>query len=669
MTRKPSNAQRKQMRRACPDLEGLEDRRLLSQDAVLQATTASTGGVLSHHTHEFTYTTRAGGHAVIQVVGRGSLAGTTVDTSGALQLVYGGTNAYSKIVGQVNGGGGRAPLFSILNSQLVKAGQANSLTGLGGNVLAAVKMGNFDLVAGGNINLTAGVNTLVLDSVGPNTQIHLRALPPAPAPSSTSLTTSSPVQVTTPTGSTGAVITGVSSSGGSTGSTLEAGQTTTITTNGVSTTYTSSGNQAQSLTSITGIFTAGTNLVESLPAGQPPQTVPPAPPGIIFKVNRIDGSPAAQINLLTDSKIFGYDPLTGQLLRFNLNLTTHTGAPDPSFAPISVPGDPAVAGVNLGRDGNQLVVLVSSGTTVFAYNATTGAPVGSFATTSAINSIGSTDDVTAVGSYQSNQLQMINLTTSLETGVAQPQGSAQPYTPTAGFTLLGGLTGLPGSNNLYAAVAATFNSFQPVLTQLGIQAIGTANTHTIPGQGTHLSNQFSTGASTALIQKGAYTNIVPNPLYPNQPGPALGSVDQSLALVAGASGGTNTVNLYAAGSSSSDGTLTLDYADPLVGLSSSFRPDLTGSALIDIQGNVESIRGGSATGVVLNDNGNLNLVKFASVTNSTIVGQPVSHLQIANRSNLTVLTPSRTVAGRNGVTVDSSLAPIGPLSQTNDAND
>ena len=32
--------------------------------------------------------------------------------------------------------------------------------------------------------------------------------------------------------------------------------------------------------------------------------------------------------------------------------------------------------------------------------------------------------------------------------------------------------------------------------------------------------------------------------------------------------------------------------------------------------------------MVLNDNGNLNLVKFASVSNSTIVGQPVSHLQM-----------------------------------------
>ena len=70
--------------------------------------------------------------------------------------------------------------------------------------------------------------------------------------------------------------------------------------------------------------------------------------------------------------------------------------------------------------------------------------------------------------------------------------------------------------------------------------------------------------------------------------------------------------------------------------------------------------------MILNDTGNLNLVKFASITNSTIVGQPVSHIQIRNRSDVTVLTPSRTAGSRNGVTVDSNLRPIGPLSQTND---
>jgi hypothetical protein len=258
---------------------------------------------------------------------------------------------------------------------------------------------------------------------------------------------------------------------------------------------------------------------------------------------------------------------------------------------------------------------------------------------------------------------MIDLTASLQTGTEQMLGSA--YMPPAGFTLLGGLTGIPASNNLYSTVAATFNTFQPLQTQLGIQTIGTFNVLGIPGKRIISFDKFSTGASTGLTQMGAFMPISSTP-----PGPALGSIDQSLALLAAPASGpgtTNTVNLFTPGSSSSSASVTINnFTDPLAALSESFRPDLAGSALIDIQGNVQSIRGSSATGMVLNDSGNLNLIKFGNVTNSTIIGQPVSHVQIARRSNLTILTPTRTVDGRNDVTVNKNLQQIGPLSQPND---
>jgi hypothetical protein len=648
MPRKPSNARRNQRRQAPLVSENLEERRLLN-------------GSFSHKDRQFSYATPSGGHALVQIIGRGSLAGTTV-TGGELNLVYGRTNAFSKIVSQVHGGNGRAPLAGIHNSQLAAAGAQNSTSGVGGNVLQAVLLGQFDLVDGGSINLTSGVNTVILDSVGSNTEIHLRALPPAPTPASSNFTSTSPVSIITTSGTTGAVISGVTSTPASSTGTLEAGQSTTVTLNGVSAQYISNKINTQTLASISGNFEAGTNLVEPLATGQPP-SIPPAPPGIIFKANSIAGSltGSAPIDLLTDPKIFGYDPATGQLIRFSLNLANNTGAVDSSFPAISVPGDPAVAGVNLASNGGQLDVLVSSGTTVYAYNATTGALVGSFTTSVPIGSIAAVDNVTVLGSYTPNQLEMINLATSLQTGVAQVVG--QPFTPKAGFTLLGGLSGLPGSTNLYADVAATFNSFQPTVTQLGIQSISTAEVLTVKGHGTVLSNQLTGGTSTALTQKGNFITATPGAV---QPGPAVGSIDQSLALVASASGGTNTINLYSTGSSSSSGTITLSYADQLGALSSTFRPDLTGSALIDIQGNVQSIRGGSATGMVLNDSGNLNLVKIDSVTDSTIIGQPVGHLQISQRSNVTVLTPSRTVGKRNDVTVNPDLNPIGPLSQTGD---
>jgi hypothetical protein len=446
----------------------------------------------------------------------------------------------------------------------------------------------------------------------------------------------------------------------STSNTLQAGQSTTVTNEGVTTSYQTQGDGGQTLTSISGSFTPGSNIVEALPTGQPSQTQPPAPPGVILKVTHVAGKASAPVDLLTDPKVFGYDPSTGQLIRFDINLFNNTGAVDSSFAPISVPGHPASAGLNLGWNGSQLDVLVSSGMTVFAYNATTGAAVGSFTTAEPVNAIGSTDTVSVLGSYATNSLQMINLAASLQAGVAQPAaGNPQAFTPVSGVTLLGGLTGTTGSTSVTAAVGAIFDSFTPTQTVLGEQALNTVSVSTRHGTSS-LSYKFNAGTASGVTQHGSFLPVQTNPPIATQPGSALGSIDQSLALVTGASDGTNTINL------SSGGSIALNYSDLLAGLSEAFRPDLATTALIDIQGDAQSIRGNSATGMVLNDNGNLNLVKFASATNSTIVGQPVSHVQIQKRSHVTVLTPTRTVGGRNGVLVDSNLNPIGPLSQTNE---
>jgi hypothetical protein len=670
MRRMPSCAQRNQARRARPLLEGLEERRLLSHVGALKAShnVASTPGVFSNGGTKFTYTTPSGGVATIQVVGLGNLAGTTVDQNRDLNLVFGATNAFSKIVGKVKGGNNQAPLASILNSSLIAAGQQNSLSGVGGNVLQAVYLKNFDLIAGGNINLTSGVNTVQLDSIGPGTQIHLRQLPPAPSTSSTT-TTTTPSVVTTPSGATGAIITTPSSSSSSStsASTLEALQSTSITNDGVTATYKTNGNGGQTLTAISGSFTAGTNLVESLPSTQPPQTIPPAPPGVILKVNTIAGKTSGPINLLTDPNIFAYDPTTGDVIRFAINLGTGNGTENPLPDPIVVANDPATVGLNLGWNGNQLVLLVSAGSTVTAYNATTGAQVGFFTTPADTYSIGSTDTLTVLGSYQNvgaQQVQAINLAASLastthEVVFANPPTSYSP-TSESGLTLLGGLTGIPGSNTIETAVAALFNSLVPTQYQLGQQPINTVNVTTQDHQSV-ASYQLTAGSASAVTLNPPFTPLVSNMPDPTQPGAALGSIDQSLAWILSApANGKTKISL------SSGGNVTLTYPNQLVTLSEAYRPDLANSAVIDIQGNVQSIRGGSATGLVLNDTGNLNLVKFSSVTNSTIVGQPVSHLQIQKRSKVIVLTPSRTVGARNGVTVDSKLQQIGPISQTGD---
>src|SRR5262245_27226883 len=135
MRRMPSSEHRKKTLRLSPWLEGLESRQLLSSTAIRRAiaTGAAASGAVAHSATRFAYTTPSGGRATRQIVGLGNLAGTSVDSSGALNLVYNGTNAYSKIVGRVNGGNGRAPLASILNGQLLAAGAQNSLSGVGGN--------------------------------------------------------------------------------------------------------------------------------------------------------------------------------------------------------------------------------------------------------------------------------------------------------------------------------------------------------------------------------------------------------------------------------------------------------------------------------------------------------------------------------------------------------
>jgi hypothetical protein len=171
-------------------------------------------------------------------------------------------------------------------------------------------------------------------------------------------------------------------------------------------------------------------------------------------------------------------------------------------------------------------------------------------------------------------------------------------------------------------------------------------------------------ANTGVQLQGTFFDVPPPPpAY--SPGPAFGSIDQTLALVTsftpptGTTSGTNTV-------STEKDTYTFNYPNPLVGLTETFRPDLYGSALIDIQGTVSSIRGRSATGMVMNDTGNLNLVKFGSVTNSTIIGQPIGHIQFGKRSQVSILTNKRTAGSRNGVKIEKHLKVIGPLSQPND---
>jgi hypothetical protein len=652
----------------------------------------------------FHYVTITGGVATVKIVGVGSLDGTFVDGTGALHVIYGGTNVYSKITGSVQGGGGYAPLASIQNLQLINAGQPNSLSGVGGTPVAAVLMSPFDLVPGGTINLTPGVTNVALHSIGLNTNVQLRTLPPHPSyrvlPANAGNTAGgnsalfgvlSTAAITTPTGTSSVLlpvaggvpasglspittivgttlvpaITGNSSlSTGTTAQTLAAGESTSITSaQGVTLSYVSDGGRSQVLTNVSGSFTAQPNLLEPLAPGQA-LTEPPAPPGIILKANSIGGPITKHINPLFDSKIFGYDPTTGQVIRFNLDLLNETGTVDPTFAPISVPGDPATSEIDVARVGNTPVLLAPSGTTVYAYNADTGAPMGSFTAAVPVTSVATAGNITVLGSTQINELHMINLTASLQTGHAVGLDSVPPFVPQQEVFGLGGLSGVAGSNNLYATIGAHFSSLQPTQYQLGLGAIGTTVVSASP-LGTEVFDQFSVISRTpftGLTTPGTYTTVQVSPIPPDQIGGALGAVDQNLALDTGVSGGHNTLKLYAPSTLSSRGTIKVNYPDLLTGLSQSFRTDLGGVALIDIRGDVQSVRGNTANGMLFNDTGNLATIKIQNVVNSTIVGQPISHIVTRSRKDATFLTSTRLAGNRNGAMQVANIQPIGPMS-------
>ena len=651
-------------------LEGLEKRWVPSQAAgglPIVPDSSPPGGEFFHNDQQFNYTTPSGTHVEIKIIGRGSLQGTTVDSSGALHLLFSKTNAYTKIFSNVHGGTGQADLASIYNADLFINHAVTSLSGIGASVLDTINLPKFNLIAGGTIDVTSGIDNLNLNSVGPDTQIQLRELP----------------------------------------STVTAGESTT--TSGATTTSNSSSSVfvtnaflVQSLAGINGEFVSSGNILNITVPGAPGP--PPAPPGIVLKINHINGNIASAPNLLTDNDIFGYDPMTGQVVRFNLtpatdattgqpDMSKQTGTLDPTFTPIQVepPGSTTPVAISVGRDGTRLVLLVSTGSQISVYDATYGTPLGSFTTPAGFDAdaLGSTDTLTVMGDVATNQLQMIDIPLSLAAGTAQlpvnEPGHSPPanYTPPGGFSLVGGLTGVVGTNQVYPTVAAIFNSFQPTVTQLGLLTAGTSVADTNPSGGLVLVRQFTTVSEKAIQPNGSFVPVSPsnNPMLTGVP---EGSVDSSLALnTIGTSSTpgqyTNTVSLLGPVSLTQRGTITLNTTDPITDLSESFRPELNGSAaagtgpaLIDVQGNIQSLRGLTASGLVLNDTGYINLIRTGQISNSTILAQPIGHINTppAQRSNdvLLISTNNRDFGKRGGVnTLVANLNQIGPLSLTNNS--
>jgi hypothetical protein len=609
------------------------------------------GGTFAKNYQQFSYTTPRGTRVTLSIQGRGSLEGTYIDSAGALNLRYGLSNSYTKIVSNVHGGNGRADLASVFSKTQADAGEYGGLSGIGSPVIGMINLRQFDLIPGGTINVEAGIGVLGLRSAASGSQIQLRELSGLePASNRYDARGNSPTYnaslaniIDTGTSSTGTAVT--SDSGGTAPNPVITDVFLVQTLAGSDSEFFSAGNFA---------LTTATN-------GDP--GLPPPPPGVVITIDRINGDLPVVPDLQTDPRIFGYDPATGRVLRFQVDLNNGTGAVDGAFAPIAVTGAPADVGLALGRDGERLALLVNTGSTISAYDATYGTALGSFTVPAGFYATGSTDALTVIGDPAANQLREVDVTASLAAGTAvAPAGNPGPYTPPAGLSLLGGITGIPGSNNVYTSVAAPFNTLQPLENQLGYLNVSATTTQPNPNGGQELVNRFGT------VQQKAATPFVPIPAgNPDDVATSVGSIDRTVAVNTGLANGAaapNTIRLITQATQSSRGSVVLDYPNQLSDLSESFRPDLAGSVIIDVQGTIQSIRGTTADGMVLNDSGLLNLISFQRVTNSTIVGQPVNHVRINSRDNVTISSTARSVAGRGGVTYVPKLQQIGPLSQT-----
>jgi hypothetical protein len=757
--------------RAVPAIEGLEGRQLLSVGT--RPTEAQLAGTTNpYNVRDFGYYTRAGAHVTIEVKGPGNLYGTNVDPNGALDLVYGGTDAQSVIAVHVSRGS--APLASIKEADVA----LGNFTGVGGQLLGSFLAPQLDLVQGGQINMTSGVGRLQLHSIGANTQVHLRDLPQTFLASVTTASSgTSNVNVTslsgggtvgttgastsggsttgivsstgtngtsttgTVTGGSGAStsagsttgtatsttgtstttggVTGINSSGVTTGNgattgtttgsnestpTISLGQTTNVATFVASQTFvvggngntvtippgetavtplanvspstpssytfagrtqtysTSSTTGATTLTSVTGVFTPTANLISTPnPANPGPN---PSPPGVLFQVGAIVGGNGT----IGAGQVYGYDPTVNGLVEFN----TVTGA---ITNVIPVGGTPtSAAGVGLGQDGSTLVVLLARGTTVQAFNASTGAPVGAFVTTSlapygmnAVDGVAFSGGTTVLsdsaasvpvqssGTTNYGVATAINVPASLAQGQAVAVGS--PFFTDNGFSFAGDPTGVAGSSNFYVLGAAPFNAFEAPYRQEGLLTIGGLGTSTPFEQGrAAIPNPSNPQSTTPYINFGGSSG----PLTGQ--GPAIGSVENLLAIDQGVKNGGNSLQLVSPFTLATQGTLSLRDPDLLVALSETFHPELAGSALVDIQGNVQAFNANSASGLVLNDQGNLNLVQIHTLTNSTVIGEPLSHVNIGRRVGQDlIVTTSRSVGTRNGVTIVPGLRSLGTL--------
>jgi hypothetical protein len=321
----------------------------------------------------------------------------------------------------------------------------------------------------------------------------------------------------------------------------------------------------------------------------------------------------------------------------------------------------------------QQVVVVGYGNIVQAYSMVTGNMVGWFRipANTGITKIdgiaGSggniyvTDSKNGAIPAQNAITQGFNLTASLDDINKNGVVTGSSLTSPNSFMSKGGSTGVTGVSFIYNAGTAYFDPYTPSNpnAQLGIMKINV---------------DFNSNLSVSTTAKASSSQIASIDYV-------MGSVDQNILLVnpidavTSADLTTYTAQMYNPTTLASAGSIKINTQPNTVlsGLSESFYPQLFGSSVIDVKGNLKTFTAVNTNNMVLNVNGIANFTRINSAQNTAIIAHPILHLAVSWKpnANVNIISSARptdiTTGGksrpgtRGGVQIVKKLPVIGPL--------
>ena len=664
--------------------------------------------------------------AVITLYGPGTLVSTTangtvipdksthVDPNGGLHILFNGTTSNSQIIGSVSGISKK--IYPNINEIRDADVAPFDTTGVGTNQMGYVNMARFNLGPGGRVNLSAGVQRLFLNDIAHGTQLDLAALA---TPPTTSPQNPGGFNTTTTTGNSG-----------SSAVTNNNGQKSTSTTiNGITiTTVLPSTDQLTisngELTGVGGIILPGS--VPSVKGNV--QLEVQGVELIVRNVNGRSGNPIPQPRIgnqyiagLIDNDASATDQLTFYKINRNSDYVVTSANPEKSFdvkrqdvanpatdttpltmlgagvgqyakGTIVMPNGNKVTGsVQVVAVGYSFLDTTTSTTRYFinAYSVVDGSLQGYFEVLkNVVDPLDSTKSISVPmpfdgvggtggdifltdskgGTNLTGMTQGFDLTKSLDPAPPIPPDTHIPHTSvTVGsplnypvtFNAKPGTTGVAGISYIYNTGAAYFDAYSPLSTdpQLGIMKINDSETDALS-----VSSTTKVGGSIPWESTTQYD---------------MGSVDQNVVLVNPTSynitGGYYTAQMFSPNNLSPTGSFKLyESTHKLAGLSESFNPQLFGSSVIDVKGNLKTFSARYTDNMVLNVNGIANLVQINQASNTEIIAHPILHVAVSWKpnSNVNIISSARptdkTTGGktrpgtRGGVQVVKNLPVLGP---------